>query len=208
MLFKELEKSGIDYKPGDFKAEVHFLGQIIGASNVMEHDPIFIEAYFKAGEKWRFLSSKKDIQTQTCYVDHNNFACFCHPFDIHLTTENLHGWPRMILRIWKLGDTCKEDILSYGVAILPNLKGYHVIEIQTWCLKGALTDEAMWFFLESKPIMNTKDPLNGDLSNRKNIISKPGPKVKISCEVIPRNFGFHSLSGINLKEEEDEDDDD
>ena len=45
------------------------------------------------------------------------------PFDIHLTTENLHGWPRMILRIWKLGDTCKEDILSYGVAILPNLKG-------------------------------------------------------------------------------------
>lgn len=208
MLYQELATSGIDYKPGDFKAEVHFLGQIIGATNVMEHDAIFVEAYFEMGEQWMSLSSCEGIQTQTCFVDNKNFACFCHPFDLHLTTENLFGWPRMIMRVWKLGDTNKPDLLSYGVCVLPNLKGYHTFDVQTWCLKGGMTNEAMWFFLESKPLMNSKDPMTGDLSDRSGIVSKPGPIVKISCEVIPRNFTFHSLSGVSQDIEEDEDDDD
>ena len=90
---------------------------------------------------------------------------------------------------------------------MPNTKGYHEIEFQTWCLKGSLSDEAMWFFLESKPIMNTSDALDPYLNRRKNIISKPGPKLLISCEVILRNFGFHSISGA-AKEDKDSDEDD
>ena len=206
MLYEELSKSGIKYKPADFKAEVHFLGQIVGASNLIEKNYVFIEAYFQVGEQWRFLSPKPKIQTQSCTIDQNNFACFCHPIDIHLTTENLYGWPRIICRLWKLDDTNKIDILSYGTTILPNTSGYHEIEFQTWCLKGSLTDEAMWFFLESKPIMNTSDALDPHLNIRENIISKPGPKLLISCEVITRNFGFHSISGAS-KEESDNDDD-
>ena len=194
MLFKKLANSGVDYKPGDFKAEVHFLGQIIGASNVMEQDKIFIEAYFIVGEQWRFLSPKLNIQTQTSVVDHNNFACFSHPFDLHLTTENLFGWPKMVVRIWKLGDTNKVDLLSYGTGVLPNTQGYSEIEFQTWCLKGSLTDETLWFYMDSKPLMNASDPLDANLLKRKNIISKPGPKVLLSCEVITRNFGFYSIS--------------
>ena len=54
--------------------------------------------------------------------------------------------------------------------------------------------------------MNTSDAVDANLMNRKNIISKPGPKVKISCEVILRNFGFHSISGA-AKEDHDSDDD-
>ena len=90
--------------------------------------------------------------------------------------------------------------------MLPNTKGYHEIEFQTWCLKGALSDETMWFFLESKPMMNTSDALDPDLNMRSNIISKPGPKVHISCEVITRNFEFHSISGHD-KEDYDSDED-
>ena len=207
MIFKKLAESRINYKPGDFKAEVHFLGQIVGASNVMEHDAIICEAHCVQGDKWRSLSKILNIQTQACYVDSNNFACFCHPFDLHFTTENPFGWPRIVVRLWKLNDNNKtNDILSYGTTILPNTKGYHKLEFQTWCLKGSLTDEAMWFFLNSKPIMNTSDPLDPNLNIRDNIISKPGPKILISCEVILRNFGFHSISGA-AKEDHDSDDD-
>ena len=204
MLFKKLAESGVEYKPGDFKAEVHFLGQIIGASNVMESDSIFIEAYFVVGDQWRFLSPKLNIQTQTSSVNHNNFACFCHPFDLHLTTENLFGWPKIVVRIWKLGDTNKVDLLSYGTAVLPNSQGYNEIEFQTWCLKGNLTNETLWFFMESKPLMNASDPLDANLLKRKNIISKPGPKVLLSCEVITRNFGFHSIS-VSSNDKKDDD---
>ena len=97
-------------------------------------------------------------------------------------------------------------MLSYGTTVLPNTKGYHEIEFQTWCLKGSLTDEAMWFFLESKPMMNTSDALDPDLEKRSNIISKPGPKLHISCEVITRNFEFHSISGGDKDTNESDED--
>ena len=204
MLYKELSKSGIDYKPADFKAEIHFLGQIVGASNIIEKNYVFIEAYFEVGEQWRFLSPKPTIQTQSCAIDQNNFACFCHPIDIHLTTENLFGWPRIICRLWKLDDTNKIDILSYGTTILPNTNGYHEIEFQTWCLRGSSENEKLGFYMGSKPLMNTSDPVSSNLDKRKWLISKPGPKIHLTFEVILRNFTFHSLSGVRKNEDSDD----
>ena len=64
----------------------------------------------------------------------------------------------------------------------------------------------MWFFLESKPMMNTSDALDPDLEKRSNIISKPGPKLHISCEVITRNFEFHSISGREQETNESDED--
>ena len=205
---KKLGESGIDYKPADFKCEVHFLGQIVGASNLIEKNPVFIEAYFVTGEQWRYLSPKSTIQTQTSFIDQNNFACFCHNFDLHLTTENLHGWPRMVVRIWKLDVVNKTDLLSYGTTILPNTSGYHEITFETFCLKGNLINETLGFFMDSKPKMNTSDPVTSNLDKRKYLITKPGPKVSITVEVILRNFTFHSLSGVNVYEEDDDNDSD
>ena len=71
-LLNKIENSGIEYKPSDFKAEVHFLGQIVGASNIIEGDGIFLEAFFDAGQHWKCLSPNQTIQTQTGYVDVNN----------------------------------------------------------------------------------------------------------------------------------------
>jgi hypothetical protein len=64
----------------------------------------------------------------------------------------------------------------------------------------------MWFFLESKPMMNTSDALDANLENRSNIISKPGPKIHLTCEVITRNFEFHSISGADKETNESDDD--
>ena len=66
-----ITKSGIDYKASDFKAEVHFLGLINGASNIIEEDGVFCEAFFEAGERWKCLSSNLTVQTQTSYSDVN-----------------------------------------------------------------------------------------------------------------------------------------
>ena len=54
--------------------------------------------------------------------------------------------------------------------------------------------------------MNTSDSLDSNLSIRSNIISKPVPKILLSCEVILRNFTFHSISGT-AKDEGDSDED-
>ena len=93
------------------------------------------------------------------------------------------------------------DLISYGTTILPNTSGYHEIEFETWSLKGNVTQETLGFFLGSKPLMNTSDPVSSDLDNRKQIISKPGPTVHLNVEVILRNFTFHSLSGAKGRED-------
>jgi hypothetical protein len=64
-----LIRSGIDYKASDLKPEVHFLGQIIGASNLTEDEGLFCEAFFEVGDKWKCLSANPTIQTQTSYAD-------------------------------------------------------------------------------------------------------------------------------------------
>ncbi len=58
---------GIAYKASDLKPECHFIGQIVGASNILSEDGIFCEAFFEAGNKWKMLSPQTTIQTQTSY---------------------------------------------------------------------------------------------------------------------------------------------
>jgi len=68
-LLTKLTNFGMDYKASDFKTEVHFLGQIVGASNLTEEDGIFCEVFFEAGEKWKCLSNNSTLQTQTSYAN-------------------------------------------------------------------------------------------------------------------------------------------
>ncbi len=59
----------IDYKAADLKTEVHFLGQIIGASNLSDEDGIFCEAFFEAGDRWNCMTHNYTLQTQTSYTN-------------------------------------------------------------------------------------------------------------------------------------------
>ncbi len=191
----KLNKNGIDYKASDFKPEIHFIGQIVGASNVQDSDGIFCDIYFEVGVDWKILSPNQTYQTQTAYPSYGNSCIFAHPFDIHYTTKSIFGWPRLICRVWKFDDTNKIDILSYGVTTLPNTSGYHELDFNTWTLQGNLKNEIIGFFMNSKPKMNTVDPLSLNLNERKELLSKPGPTVHITCEVLLKNFYFHSITG-------------
>jgi hypothetical protein len=68
-LLQKMSKNGIEYKASDLKTEIHFLGQIVGATNLTEDEGLFCEAFFEAGDKWKCLSANPTIQTQTSYAD-------------------------------------------------------------------------------------------------------------------------------------------
>ena len=72
-VLNKMGKSGIDYKAGDLKPEIHFLGSIVGASSIVEDDGIFCEAFFETGDKWKCLSPNSTVQTQTGYSNVNRF---------------------------------------------------------------------------------------------------------------------------------------
>jgi hypothetical protein len=72
-VYKRMSLNGIEYKGSDFKTEVHFLGQIVGATNLTQDGGLFCEAFFEAGDKWKCLSPNPTIQTQTSYANVNIF---------------------------------------------------------------------------------------------------------------------------------------
>jgi len=68
-IIQKLTKNGLEYRSSDFKAEVHLFGQIVGASNIIDSNGLFCEAFFDAGPDWQLLCPSMTIQTQTAYND-------------------------------------------------------------------------------------------------------------------------------------------
>lgn len=54
------------FKPGDFKTEVHFIGQIVGASGFnMATSGLFCEIQTEAGEYWEEKPNPSESNIQT-----------------------------------------------------------------------------------------------------------------------------------------------
>lgn len=62
-------------EPGDFKTEVHFIGQIVGGSGFETSIGLFCEIHLEHGQHWKELlvTLDKNIQTQTTYPDSDGF---------------------------------------------------------------------------------------------------------------------------------------
>lgn len=175
--------------PSPETSEVYFFGQIEGASSFKEgSDGIFIEISFEYGKNWVMTTDLKKIQTQAGYVDEEDFVCFAHPFSAKFISPSYFGWPKIICNIWKLDETDTIDLLSYGTAPLPNTSGYHNFSFDTWTIHGKRDEETLTYFLDSKPSVNSNSIVAEKLDLRSLIVTKPGPKVHICCEVLMRNF--------------------
>ena len=57
-----------------------------------------------------------------------------HPLDLHFAVNDLNGWPRAVVKIWRLDETNKVDVrklnnlifkVSYGVGMFPKTAGFH-----------------------------------------------------------------------------------
>ena len=183
-------------------SEVYFFGQIEGASNMQEGgDAIFVEYDFQFGDNWTMKSDGKRKETQCGYVDEQDFVCFAHPFNAHFSTSSYFGWPKLVCRVWKLDETDTVDLIAYGTLNLPMNKGFHKMEFDTWVLHGNREQEAKSYFLDSKPNMNSIDPVANKLDYRAILVTKPGPKIHVNIEVMLRNFKRNRQTLVVAKKE-------
>jgi Ciliary basal body-associated, B9 protein len=66
-LNKMLGEVDNQMKKGDYKAEVIFIGEIVGASNYVSDGELYAEILFNGGEHWELLSaSPRHFITQAC----------------------------------------------------------------------------------------------------------------------------------------------
>ena len=112
----------------DYKPEVFFVGQILGADGFENEDALFLEVIFKHGKNWSLLANPSPIQTHSCFPDEDGTYIFAHPFEYYLTSESIFGWPKFIIKVHRLDDTGKIDPIAYGSITLPNQAGSFEIE--------------------------------------------------------------------------------
>ncbi|CAD8181028.1 unnamed protein product [Paramecium octaurelia] len=188
----QIDYQEIKQTKADLKAEVHFIGQIVGGLDFQTDDGLFCELAIDCGDGWDLLQpgNNKGIQTQTSYANPGQLFSWGHPFDLHFSVSNLIGWPKALLKVWRLDSSNKIDACSYGTAIFPRSAGYHQVTCETWTPTGENLDleirkpnedlatntdslskfdrtldwrfQALSFYMENPPRLTTLAPLTTD----------------------------------------------
>jgi len=109
-----------------------------------------------------------------------------HPFDLHLGTQTISGWPRLLLRVWRLDLYENIDIIGYGSLYLPNQPGSHDLICETWRPRGSPLQESQAFYLEAPPKLTGADVLSSNQLST--IYSQSSGRIHIHIEAIMKNF--------------------
>ena len=97
-----------------FKAEIHFIGQIVGGTFFDQgNDGLICEVQLQAGDHWKMFGPEMLNQSQTSYADPGDMVVWAHPFDLHFGSDSIFGWPRLDIRIWRLDVYGKVDIGNF-----------------------------------------------------------------------------------------------
>jgi B9 domain-containing protein 2 len=112
----------------DQKPEVFFAGQIAEGFNFNCSEGLCCELLIHMGDDWDMLSPAKVMQTHTCYAEPGYPFAWSHPFELYFAPGDLYGWPKGLIRVWRLDEANKLDLFSYGVFNFPRLSGFNKIE--------------------------------------------------------------------------------
>jgi hypothetical protein len=53
------------------------------------------------------------MQSHSAFPDDDGMFIWAHPFDIHFNAGCIHGWPKFMLKVWRLDDFGKLDNSKY-----------------------------------------------------------------------------------------------
>ncbi|CAN0392799.1 unnamed protein product, partial [Laminaria digitata] len=90
---------------------VHIIGGIAGAvgfpgSRLYAHYKILYNT-----EHWHVMQGADEGHTQVDETAGSGTAVWNHPIDVHLGTDSLAGWPRMLIEVWSV-DGCDRSELG------------------------------------------------------------------------------------------------
>eukprot|EP00826_Nyctotherus_ovalis_P050944 TRINITY_DN6318_c0_g1_i3.p1 TRINITY_DN6318_c0_g1~~TRINITY_DN6318_c0_g1_i3.p1 ORF type:complete len:215 (+),score=34.76 TRINITY_DN6318_c0_g1_i3:159-803(+) len=185
----------IEKAKADYKCEIHYIGEIVCGSLFPPNAELFCEVNLEMSNDWTLLnqfSQKFSFQTHCCTeVSEEGYHVWSHPFDIHLSTNSLTGWPKLLIRVWRLSLTKNLDIVGYGTCFLPNTAGPSEFTCETWRPRATSMEESQAFSLSGTPITSGADYMN--MSSVDGVSSQSSGRVHVYCETILKNFKYLSI---------------
>jgi len=167
-------------------AEVHIIGQIESAFDFPD-SRLCCRWNLQLGGGWRVIAGDRDGQTQTDLPSLHDRAYFCHPIDLHLTTQTIQGWPKLQLQIWHHDQFGRQELYAYGTVFVPVAPGDHEIHCNTWRPMGGFREETMQKFLGGGMQLGSLTSLENPLHRAKLRTMTMGTVV-LRLAIITRHF--------------------
>ena len=172
-------------------AEVHIIGQIVGASEFPSQS-LFCKWGVHAGGAWKLIAGNKEGQTQVDIPDDDVTAYWSHPIDIHYASKGLQGWPRLHVQVWHHDAYGRNELYGYGFIHIPTSPGSHSIDCVTWKPNGTFQEEIMQHFVGGCPQLKNPDLIyNG--ADRYKLHTRAMGKVHLNLNIILRNFDKYGV---------------
>ena len=167
-------------------AEVHIIGEIVGASGFPSQS-LYCKWSLHIGGSWRILGGLKEGQTQVDNPQNENFAAWSHPLDIHLATKGLSDWPKLHFEVWHQDMFGRNEIYGYGFCHVPTSPGTHNIDCVTWRPKGTYREQIRSYFIGGAPQLRTSDVIYTG-PDRCRLSTTAMGTVHLQIGLIVRNF--------------------
>ncbi|KAM8794033.1 B9 domain-containing protein 2 [Eudromia elegans] len=169
-------------------AELHVIGQIVGASGFEQSDGLFCKWDVHTGSAWKLLGGRREGQTQVDAPQAGDVAYWCHPIDLHFATKGLQGWPRLHVQVWRGDALGRRQALAYGCLALPARPGCHSLACATWRPRPGRRQR----LLGAAPQLRRPGPALG-AAERCRLRTEAAGTVHLQLAVLPRHFGRYGV---------------
>lgn len=178
---------GICKRSVSVMAEVHVIGEIIGASGFPSHN-LYCKWSVHVDGLWKLLAGQKEGQTQVDNPQNEECAKWCHPIDLHFATKGLKGWPKFHFQVWHQDSYGRNEIYGYGYCHVPTSPGTHDVDCVTWRpLCSGKFEQLRSFFVGGAPQLKTSDAIYTG-ADRYKLRTVAMGTVHLQLGVITRNF--------------------
>lgn len=167
-------------------AELHIIGQIIGASGFPQSS-LFCKWGIHTGGAWRLLSGLKEGQTQVDIPQIGEMAYWSHPIDLHYSTKGLQGWPKLHVQVWHQDSFGRCQLYGYGYCHVPSSPGQHRLQCVTWRPVGTWQEQLAQMFVGGGPQLRSPDLIYSG-ADRYRLHTEAMGTVELELCVILRHF--------------------
>ncbi|TRY97892.1 hypothetical protein DNTS_034128 [Danionella cerebrum] len=158
-------------------AELHIIGQIIGATGFPENN-LFCKWGIHTGGAWRLLSGLKEGQTQVDLPQTGDMAYW--------------RWPKLHLQVWHQDSFGRCQLYGYGYVHVPSSPGQHRLECVTWRPLGSWQDQLSQMFVGGGPQLRSPDLIYSG-GDRYRLHTVAMGKVVLELCIILRHFDRYGV---------------
>ena len=179
-------------------AELHIIGQLSHAKNFNKGN-LFVLWEVVTGAHWEHIEGHEQGQTQVLVNPNDEGAVFAHPIDLHFRTQNIQGWPKLVVHVWSQDSYGRKDFVSYGTAFLPcYTSGFceEEVEIQTWTPTPPTFMARMRELLLGGTPQLKDDSLVHSMDSRYRLQTVPGGQIFFRLSMVSQHFDRFAVTGV------------